>query len=115
MSQLEKQRLNEKQVKIIVFFLKALEDILENYLLSGNGEQLANFTVQNINKIAELTSVACEQEDIIIRNQGQLVFQFFMNQILVLKLPLREQFEVMYVKCAIKPVIKRMKKLAELR
>ena len=39
-----------------------------------------------------------------------MLFHFIMMKILDLKLELREQFEIMYVRCVLKPVIGRNKK-----
>ena len=49
----------------------------------------------------------------IIKNQAQMVFQSFFMVILDLKIPVREQLEILYVKCVLKPLIHRIQTLKE--
>lgn len=46
-------------------------------------------------------------------NQAQMLFSFIMRTIMDKKLPLREQFEILYVKCVLKPVLNRIRKINE--
>lgn len=109
-SQLEKNSINEKELKTICFGIKAAEEILHNY---AKDHELNEFIIANIGKLVELTCLASEQPDIIVKSLAQSLFKLLMHNILSKKLPLREQFEILYVKCALKPVLTRMKKLRE--
>jgi hypothetical protein len=86
-----------------------LEEIL--HVRSCKGQSIADFIQQNINEVVQLTCLACEQDEALIKNQAQMLFKLLMNEILTNKLPLREQFEILYVKCVLKPVIGRIAEL----
>ena len=105
MSQSEKQTLNEKQVKVTTYGLKVLEEILHTY--SCKGQSITEFILENIDELVLLTCLACEQEEALMKNQAQMMFKLLMSEILNSKMALREQFEILYVKCVLKPVISR--------
>jgi translation elongation factor EF-1beta len=113
MSQKEKKSINEKQVKATTFGLKALEELMHHFMCQAKSEEVADFITENIGKIVEVTSIACEQEEVLIKIQAQMLFTFFSSQILGLKLPLREQYEIMYIKCVLKPILNRIQKLED--
>ena len=75
----EKQVINEKQVKAIGFTLKATEEILSRFSSNASGDEFSEFLTINISKIVKMVSLSCEQNDIIIQNQAQLLFQFLMG------------------------------------
>jgi hypothetical protein len=50
---------------------------------------------------------------VIVVNQGQILFSFLMLTILKSKLRLREHFEILFVKCVLKPVLNRIRKIHE--
>jgi len=54
--------------------------------------------------LIELVCLAGESKEIIIRCQAQALFTFFLRKILTLKLPYREEVEVMYIKLVLKPL-----------
>ena len=105
MTQSEKQALNEKQVKVTTYGLKVLEEILHKY--SCKGQSITEFIHENINELVLLTCLACEQEGALMKNQAQMLFKLLMSEILNNKMALREQFEILYVKCVLKPIISR--------
>lgn len=74
---------------------------------------MKDFIPENINTLVHMTCLACEHQDLIVKTQGQMLFQFVMTHIMKHKLALREQFEILYVKCALKPIINRIKTLNE--
>lgn len=90
MTQKEKNKENEKFIRAVSFGVKLTEEILHEFVSQKTDEQLAAFITGNINKIVEMTSLACEQQLIIIKNQAQMLASFFITHILRLKLPLRE-------------------------
>ena len=56
----EKKTINEKQVKATTFGLKAIEEIMHQFLSGTTHEEVGAFIVANIGRIVEVTSLACE-------------------------------------------------------
>lgn len=105
MTQAQKNKENEKLIKSIAFSLTVFEEVLHSVCLSRSAEDFGSFLITNFNLIVELVCLCCEQKEKIVQLQAQQLFLFLLQQILQLRLPLREQFEILYVKCALKPVI----------
>ena len=78
---------------------------MQKSLFQDNKEAFKTFLMRNINQACEVVSLGCEQKEIIINNHAQALSKLFMMEIIEQKLPLREQFEILYVKTVLKPVI----------
>ena len=113
MTQKERDRSNIQHIRAITFGLKVIEDILTTFCLDATSLDITAFFTSHINLIAEITSLSCEQSEQVIKNQSQILFHLIMTQILELKIPVREQFEIMYIKCVLKPIISRINKMKE--
>lgn len=111
MTQKERDVINVKFIRAITFGIKVIEEILHEFCIANTQDQITSFFKQNIDAIVQVTSLSCEQGEQVIKNQAQILFQQIMFQILTLKIPVREQFEILFIKCVLKPVISRIKVL----
>lgn len=107
----ERDIINVKFIRAITFGLKVIEEILYEFSSIKSKEEISQFFLQNINGIVQVTCLSCEQGESVIKNQAQILFQQLMFHILNLKVPVREQFEILFIKCVLKPVISRIKVL----
>ena len=64
MTQLEKNKENEKYVKAIAFGVKSVEEMLLS--IAHDQEQINAFIMENIDTLVKLTSLACEQQEEIV-------------------------------------------------
>ena len=78
-----------------------------------NKQEFGDLIVLNIDDIVEVVCISCEQNELLIKFQAQILFQYLFRIILDQMLPLREQLEIMYIRCVLKPVVTRVKKLKE--
>jgi len=59
-TQKEKKTINEKQIKATTYGLKAIEEIMHAFLSESETEKVKEFITCSINKIVEVTAIACE-------------------------------------------------------
>mmetsp|Transcript_10037 Transcript_10037/g.15285 ORF Transcript_10037/g.15285 Transcript_10037/m.15285 type:complete len:111 (+) Transcript_10037:788-1120(+) len=109
MTQKQKAMENDKQIKAICFGAKVLEEMLAG-IGDGDAQEVAQFYQDNLGDIIEVVCLTCEQHEEIVVMQGQITSKLVMMAVLDLKLKAREQFEILYTKCVLKPVISRIKK-----
>ena len=65
---------------MVTYGLKVLEDIMHKF--SNKGDFLKDFIKQNINDFVLLTCLACDQDNILVKNQAQMMFKLLMSEIL---------------------------------
>jgi hypothetical protein len=61
--------------------------------------------------IIEVLCLTAECEEVLIRNQAQILFTYLLHKILQHQLPMREELEILIVKIALKPAINLAKRL----
>jgi hypothetical protein len=105
----ERDRINVQYIKAITFGLKVIEEMLAQFFSTAGQGEVKAFLIENCHLLMQVMCLSCEQGEQVIKNQAQILFQLVMFQILDLKIPIREQFEIMYIKCVLKPLVNRIK------
>ena len=57
------------------------------------------------NDLFEVICTGAECEDVLVRNQTQILFTYVLQQILSGDIPLREELEILLVKVVLKPTV----------
>lgn len=70
----------------------------------GSQSELKDFILEEKEILFQVMCRAGEFNDIVVRNMAQLFFSYFLQQVLDLALPFREELEVLYVKLLLKPL-----------
>jgi len=68
MTQLEKNKENDKYIKAIAFSVKAVEEMLLS--IAKDQDEINAFIMENINALVKLVSLACEQQEEVVQICG---------------------------------------------
>jgi len=77
MTQLEKNKENDKYIKAIAFSVKAVEEMLLS--IAKDQDEINAFIMENINALVKLVSLACEQQEEVVQICGQCLFRILMR------------------------------------
>ena len=93
---------NLKLKDYLCFLIKTLEDAIRKV---PTAEMLKTLILNLKNDLFEVICTGAECEDILVRNQTQILFTYVLQQILSENIPLREELEILIVKVALKPTV----------
>jgi hypothetical protein len=92
---------NLKLKDYLCFLIKTLEDAIRKV----PAEKLTPLILTLKHDLFEVICTGAECEDVLVRNQTQILFTYVLQQILSGNIPLREELEILLVKVVLKPTV----------
>jgi hypothetical protein len=96
--------------EFMMCLVKAMYEFIHS-IFSASDEEAVWLFDQASPQLIQFVCQASENQSIIIRNQAQQLFALLLKKVLQLRLPLREEIEVMFIKVALKPLLDLEQKL----